>query len=74
MTFTAPGSRYIYAIDVVTADKDENTDATTGISNVKSAESKVATAKEGIYDLTGRRVTTMQKGGLYIVNGRKVIF
>ena len=74
VTFTAPGSRYIYAIDVVTADKDENTDKTTAISNVKSAENKVAGAKEGIYDLTGRRVSTMQKGGLYIVNGRKVIF
>ena len=74
VTFTAPGSRYIYAISVIASDKDEDTDATTGISNVKSAESKVATPKEGIYDLTGRRVTTMQKGGLYIVNGRKVIF
>ena len=74
VTFTAPGSRYIYAIDVVTADKDEDTDKTTAISNVKSAENKVAGAKEGIYDLTGRRVSTMQKGGLYIVNGRKVIF
>ena len=27
-----------------------------------------------IYDLTGRRVDTPQKGGVYIVNGKKVIF
>ena len=74
VTFTAAGTRYIYAIDVVTADKDEDTDKTTAISNVKSAENKIAGAKEGIYDLTGRRISTMQKGGLYIVNGRKVIF
>lgn len=74
VTFSAAGARYIYAINVTTSDKDEDTEVTTGISNVKSAEGNAANAKEGIYDLTGRRVTTMQKGGLYIVNGRKVIF
>jgi hypothetical protein len=26
-----------------------------------------------IYDLMGRKVTTMEKGGMYIVNGKKVI-
>lgn len=74
VTFSAAGSRYIYAISVVASDKDEETDVTTGISNVKSTENKAADTKEGIFDLTGRRVSTMQKGGLYIVNGRKVVF
>lgn len=74
VTFSAAGSRYIYDISVTTADKDENTDATTAIKNVKSQESKAASAKQGIFDLTGRCVSTMQKGRLYIVNGQKVIF
>lgn len=74
VTFSAAGARYIYDISVTTADKDENTDATTAIKNVKSQESKAASAKQGIFDLTGRRVSTMQKGRLYIVNGQKVIF
>ncbi len=33
-----------------------------------------STAAPTIYDLTGRKVTKPAKGGLYIVNGRKVIF
>ena len=38
----------------------------TGIEQVKASESVV------IYDLMGRRVTTM-KSGVYIVNGKKVV-
>lgn len=30
-------------------------------------------AAQSIFDLSGRRVTTIQRGGLYIVNGKKVI-
>jgi hypothetical protein len=26
-----------------------------------------------VYDLMGRKVTTMEKGGMYIVNGKKVV-
>ena len=29
-------------------------------------------AHDAIYDLSGRRVNTITKGGLYIVNGKKV--
>ena len=29
---------------------------------------------EAIFDLSGRRVETMTEGGVYIVNGKKVIF
>lgn len=30
-------------------------------------------ATEGIYDMTGRRVLNTQQGGLYIINGKKVV-
>ena len=39
----------------------------TGIDNIIVDEEVV------IYDLSGRRVTEMKKGGIYIVNGKKVI-
>ncbi|MBO6190439.1 MAG: DUF3472 domain-containing protein [Alloprevotella sp.] len=42
----------------------------TGIS---AAEDQLATEAASLYDLTGRRVTTMQRGGIYIQNGRKVL-
>ena len=39
----------------------------TGIENVEAETETV------IYDLNGRRVTEMTKGGIYIVNGKKVV-
>ena len=42
---------------------------TTGIEDVEIINHK----SEMIYDLFGRRVETMTKGGIYIVNGKKVI-
>ncbi len=33
-----------------------------------------AVASSEVYDLQGRRVTTLQQGGIYIVNGKKVVF
>jgi hypothetical protein len=39
----------------------------TGISNI------IVDAEVVIYDLSGRRVNEMTKGGIYIVNGKKVI-
>ena len=39
----------------------------TGIDNIN------ADAETVIYDLSGRRVTEMTKGGIYIVNGKKVV-
>lgn len=41
----------------------------TGIGSVESDK----TEKHDIYNLNGQRVTTMRKGGIYIVNGRKVL-
>ena len=34
---------------------------------------KVSPSVEGIYDLLGRRVETINSNGLYIVNGKKVM-
>ena len=42
----------------------------TGIS---AAEDQLETEAASLYDLTGRRVTTMQRGGIYIQSGRKVL-
>ena len=39
----------------------------TGIENVENAEVKA------IYDLTGRKIETITKSGIYIVNGKKVL-
>ena len=45
------------------------TDEETGIENIDAnAENSV------IYDLSGRRVQNAQKGGIYIINGKKVVF
>ena len=41
----------------------------TGIGSVESDKNE----KQDIYNLNGQRVTTMRKGGIYIVNGRKVL-
>ena len=33
-----------------------------------------AQESEAIFDLMGRRVETMTKGGIYIVNGKKMVY
>ena len=48
----------------------EATDQATGIEGVAAGESKSA---EGIYDLSGRRVSKPAKAGIYVVNGKKVV-
>ncbi len=50
---------------------EESEDETTGI---KFYEFDNEQASDYIYDLHGRRVLEPQKGGIYIVNGKKVIF
>ena len=40
-----------------------------GIKGIKAASENAA-----IYDLSGRKVEKMVKGGIYIVNGKKVSF
>ena len=46
-------------------------DNSTGIENIPQAEEKAAS--ETIYDIYGRKVSTMNRGGLYIINGKKVM-
>lgn len=45
-------------------------DATTGIND--ATDGKTRHSNE-VFDLQGRRVTKMQKGGIYIVNGKKIV-
>jgi phage gp45-like len=40
---------------------------TTGIEGVD------AEGEQTIYDLTGRKIETITKGGIYIINGKKVV-
>jgi hypothetical protein len=49
---------------------EESEDGTTVIYDVEAAEPGAGY----IYDLQGRRVFEPEKGGLYIINNRKVIF
>ena len=49
---------------------EESADGTTVIYDVEND----AQDADRIYDLQGRRVQEPQKGGLYIINGKKVIF
>ena len=46
-------------------------DNSTGIETITQAEEKAAS--ETIYDIYGRKVSTMNRGGLYIKNGKKFI-
>lgn len=46
-------------------------DAPTGIETITQNVDKKAT--EAIYDIYGRKVDSMKKGGIYIVNGKKII-
>ena len=43
------------------------------VTAISSAITNSANGKSCIYDLSGRRVTRVAKGGLYIMNGRKFI-
>ena len=45
----------------------------TGIEEVQEGQ-KVQGVQENIYDLSGRKVNSQTKKGLYIVNGRKVLY
>ena len=61
--------------DTGTAAKARTRDAedTTAIEEVEAEAAPVAPTTDYIYDLMGRRVTEMQPGRMYIVNGKKTI-
>lgn len=74
VTFTASGARYIYYIDVIVGDADEET-VVTEVKEVKAANDAVkkAPAAKGVYDLYGNKVNLMQKGNVYIIDGIKIL-
>ena len=54
------------SIRIVVAGENEGT---TGVEEVETENGEV----KAIYDLTGRRVQETVKGGIYIINGKKVL-
>ena len=66
------GSTPAYARNVHFFDGEDS--ETTGISEELRVKSEEFATAEGWYSLDGRRVAQPKKGGLYIVNGRKVVF
>ena len=46
------------------------------LDNTTGVEETIMDGQEAlvIYDLMGRRVETMTEGGIYIVNGKKIVF
>ena len=63
------GSINIYKPLLVTEAEIEGAEVITGIKNVEDA---VAPVVEGVYNLSGQRVSKAQKG-IYIINGQKVL-
>ena len=72
------GSNQVYAMNVPTIAQPNITSTyvttveqptPTGITDVMAQQA----GSDAIYDLSGRRVTTPQQKGIYIVNGKKVI-
>lgn len=61
MEFTATATNKITEIVIVM-------DSETGIESVSSIN-----VNNKAYDLSGRRVQNLQQGGIYIVNGKKVL-
>jgi hypothetical protein len=74
MTMTAKaGAPYIIPDEVMKSIGarvvgEENEDGTTVIYDVNAEN-----GEDVIYDLNGRRVLETEKGGLYIINGKKVL-
>jgi hypothetical protein len=65
VTFSTTGSRYIYTIVFET---EEGTP--TAVQTIEAA--KVPASNE-IYDILGNKVNLMQKGNVYIIDGKKVL-
>ena len=49
---------------------EEGFEGTTGVESIEAPGSEYNV----VYDLSGRRVEEPQKGGIYIVNGKKIVF
>ena len=73
-TFPYPTIGYPNRMSSYALNYDEQTirDIYTGVENVIVAESEIPAVVEGIFDLTGRRVTN-PTSGIYIINGKKVL-
>jgi hypothetical protein len=56
------------ALDIVSFEIYLEKEVETGVESVEVAQSAKV-----IYDLTGRRVDSMEAAGIYIVNGKKVM-
>ena len=69
LNLISTGSVYVKAIRI-----DKALSGETSIQNatLKAQDYKITT--QGIYDLTGCRVTTPMKGHLYIINRQKVMY
>ena len=48
-------------------------DDITSIPDIANQHGAVVTGKANVFDLQGRRVSSMQRRGFYIVNGKKII-
>ena len=63
-------AKYLGGFDVIFEDGLGDTDAT----GIKAVDSETITSFDGpIYNLAGQRVATPTQGGIYIVNGKKLI-
>ena len=62
------GLKYVSLNDFV--DSDE----TTGITEMEGGNNRIGNYDDGaIYDLQGRKVENVNRSGVYIINGRKVL-
>jgi len=74
------GTNYTYRVKAVVAEKGESDWSNRVSVNLKDAALAIERVREpkslrmeGVYDLTGRRVAHLTKGGLYIIDGQKVL-
>ena len=67
------GQTYVFTLDTSDTSKSllSVEDLATGIKNVNA---NLNLNEGAIYDLSGRKINSQQKGGVYIQNGRKMLF
>lgn len=61
---------------IVNAAQSDIEDYTTGIADIDIEESLMSSQSEGqgvVYDLSGRKINSQLKRGIYIVNGKKIL-